>query len=92
MHIYLVVSTSSWYNASKNPQEELPNIEKFKKTATEPWNTKVASVTQQYHVRKNTILTEPQNTEARLKLNWPWYLYTNELPHLPLVTFLQSSH
>ena len=35
--------------------------------------------------------TEPQNTEDRLKLNWPLYLNTNELPHLPLVAFLQSS-
>ena len=42
-------------------------------------------------VEKNMTrtLTEPQITEARLKLN---YLYTNEPPHLALVTFLQSSH
>ena len=35
---------------------------------------KVASVTQRYMGGKNDsyyISTEPQNTEARLKLNWP---------------------
>ena len=27
-----------------------------------------------------------------MKLDWHWYLYTNELPHLPFVTYLEGSH
>ena len=36
--------------------------------------------------------TDRLTAEARFKLNWPSYLNTNELPHLKLLTFLQSSH
>ena len=35
--------------------------------------------------------TEPQNTVLEVGLALV-VIYTNELPHLPLVTFLQSSH
>jgi hypothetical protein len=44
------------------------------------------------HVRKNIILTRAAKYRNLLEVEPVLVLISNELPHLPLVTFLQSSH
>ena len=45
-------------------------------------------------IRKRILFlsADPENREALLKSNWNLHLYTNELPHLTFVFFLQSNH